>query len=174
MIKKQTQKIKTSKLEIAEFWKCELEAGEVNVNFKNATTHCWRCGVKKRLDRCHIVPHSQGGEDSPENFVLLCKHCHFENPNLSNVEVIWKWLKAYKFDEGETFWFVQGEREFEFIYSTTIEEALAKKNYFDRRLFNEIFEEKIKEAGHHFGQPRRNKATVAGIIALCIESLEVQ
>lgn len=169
---KQTQKIKTTKNDIANFWKNKLEANEVNASFKNATTHCWRCGVKKRLDRCHIVSHSQGGEDIPENFVLLCKHCHFENPNLSNLEVIWKWLKAYKFDEDQTFWFVQGEREFEYIYGITLDKALDEKNHSNRVLFNQLFQEKIKEAGHHFGQPRRNKATVAGIIALTIESLE--
>ena len=48
------------------------------------------------------------------------------------------------------------------------------KELWIKALNDEIFQEKIKEAGHHFGQPRRNKATVAGIIALSIESLEVQ
>lgn len=165
-------KIKTSKNEIVEAWSNEIESGSVNVTLKNAHTTCWRCGVKKRLDRCHIVPHSKGGADVPNNFVLLCKHCHFDNPNLDRVDVIWDWLRAYKLDEGQSFWLMQGEREYNFIYKTTLDYQLQKLGLNDREMFYTLFQEEIKEAGHHFGQPRRNRSTVAGIIAITLEKLK--
>ncbi len=172
MIKKTTNRIKTTKLEIVEAWRHEIENGSVNVTLKNASTTCWRCGVKKRLDRCHIVPHSKGGEDTPSNFVLLCKHCHFDNPNLDRADIIWDWLRAYKLDEEQSFWFMQGEREFSFIYNTALDQELLKIGFSDREAFNTLFQEEMKEAGHHFGQPRRNRATVAGIIAITLDKLK--
>lgn len=167
-----TKKIKTTKSEICNFWKPSLEAGTTSVTFKQAPTHCWRCGIKKRLDRCHIVPHSKGGQDCPSNFILLCKHCHFDNPNLDNPEIIWDWLKAYRIVSEMGFWFDQGEREYEYVYKTSIDARLKMMGYDNRERFYEVFNDLMNGAGHHFGQPRKNRATVAGTIQLTLNKLE--
>lgn len=167
-----TKRIKTTKKDIAVYWQKNIDDGLTSITFDKATTHCWRCGVKKRLDRCHIIPHSKAGEDCPSNFILLCKHCHFDNPNLDNVSIIWDWLKAYRVQSKLGFWFDQGEREYEFIYHKNIDDELKALGYQDRNVFIEYFIKNMNEAGHHFGQPRRNRATVAGTIYLTLKMLE--
>jgi Restriction endonuclease len=40
---------------------------------------CQKCGKKhKKLNIHHINPIALGQDDSPENLVILCKHCHSE------------------------------------------------------------------------------------------------
>lgn len=39
---------------------------------------CQKCGKNDKLDLHHINPVVQGQDDSPENLVTLCKHCHSE------------------------------------------------------------------------------------------------
>jgi 5-methylcytosine-specific restriction endonuclease McrA len=56
--------------------------------------HKW--GERNILERSHIVPHALGGSDSPVNFVLLCKHCHLENPNVDNEITYLRWLQSHK------------------------------------------------------------------------------
>lgn len=167
-----TQKrIKTSKKEIAEYWKDRIDNHETSVSFKHATSHCWRCGVKKRLDRAHIVPASKNGLDSPENFVLLCKHCHIDNPNLDNVEIVWDWLRAYKLSEDESLWYVQGLREYQYVYGESLEVSLTNLGI-ERDLFNQEFEVTLSGVGHHFGQPRHNRATIAGAIKMTLDRMK--
>jgi|SRR5210317_1181786 5-methylcytosine-specific restriction endonuclease McrA len=48
------------------------------------------------LERSHIVPHALGGSSSAVNFVLLCKHCHLENPNVDNEIAYLRWLQSHK------------------------------------------------------------------------------
>lgn len=166
-----TKRIKTSKQEIATFWQDRIESDAISITYKQATTHCWRCGVKKRLDRCHILADALGGEDTPGNFVLLCKHCHFDNPNISNMDIVWDWLKAYQLHEGETFWFQQGLREFHYIYGKTLDEELLTLGYNNRDTFEIAFQKQLQHVTHHFGQPRNNRATVAGAMKLALKSL---
>ena len=40
---------------------------------------CWN--DPKWLQKCHIVPHSIGGQEDASNLVLLCKRCHKEAPD---------------------------------------------------------------------------------------------
>jgi 5-methylcytosine-specific restriction endonuclease McrA len=62
--------------------------------FKRERGHCFYCDVlvqpgsggphwdtEATLD--HIIPVSQGGENSTENAVLSCYHCNYERGNLS-------------------------------------------------------------------------------------------
>ncbi len=58
--------------------------------------HKWGVNTRSILERSHIVPHALGGSDSPVNFVLLCKHCHLENPNVDNEIAYFKWLQSHK------------------------------------------------------------------------------
>ena len=74
--------IKTNIREAAEYWMGCYSELEVNIDWSEAESHCWRCGCEKNLQRCHIVPHSLGGADQPDNIVLLCARCHSEGPNI--------------------------------------------------------------------------------------------
>lgn len=167
-----TKRILTTKQEIADYWKDAIDTNQTNVTYKNATSHCWRCGVKKRLDRCHIRAFSLGGKDEPGNFILLCKHCHIDNPNVEDISIIWDWLHAYKFDDEKPYWYHQGVREYEYIYNESIESHLSRYHIEIREQFDKLLEETLKDVAHHFGQPRNNRATVAGAIKITLNKLD--
>jgi hypothetical protein len=46
---------------------------------------------KTGLERCHLVPHSKGGSDGPENLVLLCPTCHRDAPNCLDPDIMLAW-----------------------------------------------------------------------------------
>lgn len=48
--------------------------------------------IKKNLNRCHIKPHSAGGNDEPRNLFLLCENCHIEAPDTGNPKNFFKWV----------------------------------------------------------------------------------
>ena len=56
--------------------------------------NCWDRACECYLEKCHIVPHSQTGDDSPDNFILLCSKCHAANPNTSSVKMYQRWLDS--------------------------------------------------------------------------------
>ena len=61
--------------------------------------NCWNratAGKYAYLQKCHIIPHCYEGDDSLDNFILLCKKCHNSNPNTSSVEMYQKWLDNIK------------------------------------------------------------------------------
>lgn len=49
---------------------------------------CQSCGDEEDLHAHHIVPRSEGGPDTPENLVILCKYCH---PKYEGTNVRPKW-----------------------------------------------------------------------------------
>jgi len=55
---------------------------------------CWACSRpnSKDLERCHIVPHANDGNNEANNFVLMCSDCHAESPTLSDTYYFWEWL----------------------------------------------------------------------------------
>lgn len=59
-----------------------------------------RC-VKSHLQRCHIVPRTLGGADSPENLFLLCNDCHEKSPDTINKKSFFRWV----FDQRKTHFF---------------------------------------------------------------------
>ena len=95
------EEIKTTKKEIVEYWERHMDESEMSVDFAEAHERCWRCGCKRNLDRCHIVPASLGGEDVPSNFVLLCKRCHLDNPNVADPEIMKAQIKKSSFHFGD-------------------------------------------------------------------------
>ena len=114
--------IKTTIHEAAGYWVKYVDECDLSVDWSEAETHCWRCGCRKNLERCHIVSDALGGQDEPANIVLLCKRCHAEGPNVSDPEIMWDWIKAYKVPLYETFWSIRGMKEYEFIYKKELSE----------------------------------------------------
>lgn len=101
------RKAAPSKQKIARYW--SSKAGQ-NMIDKLQTTHlidldkmhdiqgggldfCWACSKPtSRLEKCHIIPHSNKGSNEPDNFVLMCKTCHAESPTLSDSFYFWEWF----------------------------------------------------------------------------------
>lgn len=48
--------------------------------------------VKKHLNRCHVVPRTKGGEDSPSNMFLMCNSCHEMSPDTVNTRTFFRWV----------------------------------------------------------------------------------
>lgn len=89
------EKMKTTKVQIWRYWMEHRPINERHLNFNwyEGNSHCWNCGYKmKKLERCHIIPAALGGMDIPSNYVLLCKHCHNEAPDVGYPEAIWMWI----------------------------------------------------------------------------------
>ena len=164
--------IRTSAADIIKYWsRHESECG-LSVDWAEAHQRCWRCARKSRLQKCHIVPHSLGGKDSPENLVLLCARCHREAPNVSDPTFIWVWLRRYAVPLYDTDWIIRGYNEFEKI--------------FGRRPFGDLSEDvpqttilaalkKYREqAIIHFGEGRPNPSTVAWLFSQIEQELASQ
>ncbi len=164
--------IKTKIPEIVNYWVRYADESDLSVDFSEAHERCWRCGCKRRLQRCHIVPDSLGGKDEPSNFVLLCARCHLDNPNVADPDIMWDWLKAYKATFYDTFWFIQGMREYEKIYTVSYKEELQKRNITDENEINQIISDKIGQASYHFGDPHFNVATIAGILRMALNEYD--
>ncbi|MBR0405275.1 MAG: HNH endonuclease [Eggerthellaceae bacterium] len=165
---------KTAIREIVEYWSGIVDECDLSVDWAEAEERCWRCGSVKELTRCHIVPHSLGGNDEPSNYVVLCRQCHEEGPNVSEPEIMWDWLMAYSCSLYDTFWRIEGEHEYARIYQRTVnDDLLFLKEHGE--ISDEEIEAAITEAfcssTKHFGQTMPNKATTAGIFRIMLKDL---
>lgn len=163
--------IKTTIAEIVDYWSNKVYEGNLSVDWSEAHERCWRCAHKTRLERCHIIPHARGGDDTPSNLVLLCKRCHLENPNVVDPEMMWDWLKAYQTSFYDTFWIVQGFQEYQKIYGQDFFEQLQKFGVTEVEQVKSLMSEKMKGSIRHFGEPHLNKATVAGILRMIYKDI---
>lgn len=155
--------MKTTHDEIADYWSHHQDESGLSVDWAEAKELCWRCAQGRQLQRCHIVPRSLGGSESPSNLVLLCSQCHSEAPNVSDPEFMWVWLRAHAASLYGTYWHERALTEFKFIYghppfidikdyeSFTSTYAKSIKKYFD-------------QSGTHWGQGGANPSTIAWIL----------
>jgi len=76
-------------------WACGYyKEGEKYV-YKDTDKSVYKCWDRADfLERAHIIPFSISKDNSPENFVLLCKECHRKNPNLASYETYQVWLNS--------------------------------------------------------------------------------
>lgn len=84
------------------------EGLDLGVDWAEADTHCWRCGCKSSLQRCHLVPKALGGPDHAANILPLCRDCHAEAPDTDSASDFLNWLKETR-NKGayETYWWVR-------------------------------------------------------------------
>ena len=80
---------------VAHWWSSVCES-DIGVDWADADERCWRCGGKRKLQRCHIVARQFGGGDDPSNIVPLCAECHDEAPDVTDPAEIWRWIKQTK------------------------------------------------------------------------------
>lgn len=168
------EKIKTTKEQIVDYWAHHEQECGLSVDFAEAHELCWRCGCRRNLQRCHIVPDSLGGEDIPSNFVLLCSRCHLDNPNVADAEIMWDWLRAYAVPYYGTFWDIHGIKEYERIYGISFHEELAvrKITETEQEEVMQILKEMAAKATYHFGDPHLNLATQAGLYRMAIKEYD--
>ena len=76
-----------------EHWSAEVDESDLGVDWRDAHERCWRCGHKRRLQKCHIVPKSLGGSDEVTNLVGLCGYCHDEQPDVDDPRETWRWIR---------------------------------------------------------------------------------
>ena len=98
------RKIKTKKKEIIEYYNKTLSDFDLGVDVADIANRCWRCAYERRLERCHIIPHSLGGKDIPSNYVLLCNQCHQEAPNVNDSKHMFEWIKRTKVSFYDSYW----------------------------------------------------------------------
>lgn len=171
------QNIKTKKEEIVRYWFFEQLVDECGLSVDAAEAHerCWRCGCEYNLERCHIVPTSLGGKDEPSNLVLLCHRCHLDNPNITDPEIMWDWIRAYGVAMYDTFWDRLGLKEYEFIYKkdfyTEMEELGITKPEELNSIIKNLAPEILNGVGHHYGHPYMNTATIAGAYRMLVKKV---
>lgn len=63
---------------------------------REPASECWACGfrVEGPLTRAHVIARTHGGSDDPENFFLLCNHCHESQPDGASREEQIRWLHS--------------------------------------------------------------------------------
>lgn len=168
--------IKTKKEQIVSYWTNHEDECGLSVDFAEAHERCWRCGHERGVERCHIVPDSLGGEDTPANFVLLCKRCHLDNPNVADTEVMWDWLRAYAVPFYDTFWNLHGIKEYERIYGISFQEELNIRNISDEHKDEvlEILKVMVSKTSYHFGDPHLNIATLAGVYRMILKEYDLR
>ena len=164
--------IATTVSEIVNYWKRNSQTHTPNVDFYDAHERCWRCSYKTKLQKCHIVPHSLGGSDSPQNLVLLCRLCHEEGPNVIDSEIFWDWINAHNIEFYDAYWTRRGMSEYEYIYKKSLEEDLVELGITEPEQVSERFKRMLKKATWHWGHPRMNPATYAGIMRMVIKELQ--
>lgn len=158
-----SQRIQTSKESITAYWQQQYPEKVL------LDTHCWRCGIKKRLDRAHIKAFSIDGMDVPENFVLLCKHCHIDAPNIDDATYMWHWLDFYRNRPFDELWLFEGVRMFNMLYDKDFKEMVKGHEV----LFYVAYKEAVIGATRHFGQPSFNASTVAAVIHSALTSMKL-
>jgi len=145
------ERIRTTIPEIVDYWAKHTGECGLSVDFAEAHERCWRCGCQRSLERYHIVPASLGGEDTPSNFVILCKRCHLDNPNVADPEVMWDWLRAYGVPFYDTFWWVNGIEEYKKIYGRSYAEELRTRGISpEDPAFKAVLDEQRQKASYHF------------------------
>lgn len=165
--------IRTTIPEIVDYWAGYASESGLSVDFAEAHERCWRCGCRRSLERCHIVPDSLGGEDTPSNFVILCKRCHLDNPNVADPEVMWDWLRAYSVPFYDTFWGTYGMEEYKKIYGRSFAEELQARGILpDDPEFGTILDQQRERVSYHFGDPHLNLATLAGIFRMALKAYD--
>ncbi len=170
--KNKRKPIKTTKKEIVDYWTSKQEETGLSVDWAEADERCWRCGYKKPLERCHIIPDSLGGKDEPSNLVLLCKRCHIEAPNVEDKNFMWDWIRAYGTSIYDTFWKIRAQKEYEFIYGKSYIQELEDRDILSDSDFRRYWNTDIGKTSIHYGHPWYNTSTDAGVLKMRLDAYD--
>ena len=96
--------MKTTKAQIVEWCMANINECGYGVDASEMATRCFRCGYERETERCHVIPHSLGGEDTPSNYRLLCSECHLEAPNVNDPNAMDEWIRDTCVLDYDMFW----------------------------------------------------------------------
>lgn len=153
---------------IADYWAGRIDDIFLNVMWEDAHERCWRCGEKRKLEKCHIVPESLCGLNDPSNVILLCTQCHRDAPNIDDPRFMWIWLQSEP-RSGHLFWTMRGLEEFERMFGRRFlsSVSISSKEECDSLLESakQLLAEMYKKVIVHYGEGRLNPATTACVLA---------
>lgn len=150
--------------EIVAYWTAHAKEECFAVDWSEAHERCWRCAYKSKLQRCHIVPASRDGAFVPSNVVLLCGRCHRDAPNCTDSRLMWTWMRSTCVPLYETFLVSRGIQEYHRMFGRYPFASLTPEDL-TSPLFKQILDEERQETVIHWGEGRRNPATLASIYA---------
>ncbi|MEP0859694.1 HNH endonuclease [Trichocoleus sp. DQ-U1] len=156
--------------EIVNYWASREDEAGLAVDWAEAHERCWHCGYKSRLQKCHIIPKSRRGSLSVDNLVLLCRRCHREAPNSTDPRFMWIWLRATCVPFYDLFLLVRGFHEFERMFGRPPFVGL-NPAILQSAEAQQIVNEELNNTIVHYGEGRRNPATLACILARVEERL---
>jgi hypothetical protein len=156
---------------IVDYWTPHEDECGLAIDWAEAHERCWRCGYKSNLEKCHIIPDSLWGPDVPSNFVLLCKRCHREAPNIKDPRFMWIWMRATCVPFYDLYWTFRGFLEFETMFGRMPFSGPDFKHIDVKEVVEVHLKDMLDEAIIHFGEGRLNPATIASIIAKIEESI---
>jgi hypothetical protein len=88
-------------------WSPEWDIGKLTGNYEEDRPLINQRWERSGLEKAHIVPHSLGGANSPSNFLMLCRSCHFDfdseivTTSRKKMLKIYTWLKERPKKTGE-------------------------------------------------------------------------
>lgn len=173
-MKNRRKNIKTTIPEIIDYWIKFEDECDLNFDWSEANIVCWRCGCKRKLYRCHIIPDSLGGKDEPSNLVLLCADCHEEAPNIESSTFMWDWIKSFRNPFYDTFWQNQAMQEYERIYHKSFLEELKERNILSNHSSLAFWNLKTGKTSYHFGHPYKNVSTITGKYKLHLDAFDAK
>ena len=150
--------------EIVAYWSSHVYEMGLAVDWAEADHRCWRCAYQSKLQQCHIVPASRSGVLTPSNLVLLCDRCHKDAPNSTDPRFMWMWIRSTCVPLYETFLVSRGIQEFHRMFGKYPFSSLSEDDLRSHRL-KDMLNREIQETVVHWGQGRRNPATLACIYA---------
>ena len=101
--------------------------------------------------------------------MLLCSKCKSESPKVSDPEIMWDWLHAYKSSFYDTFWRNMGIIEYKNIYGLDFYDELSARDISDGSvIFDSLF---AKGAG--IISSSRNPASVAGLLRVLLKRYDL-
>jgi len=169
-----------NKKQILEYWETKVCETELNLDWSEGLERCWNCADKERkrksgmtsIEKCHIIPKSIGGPDTPENMVLLCDECHKEAPDCTNYNFMWEWIKSNRTSTGMygTYRAEKGIALYEKMYSETVVESFIRVGVGVEDFSNWMNEQGKSKIGLHGGKV--SASSYAGMIKQFINEQE--
>lgn len=166
------EKINTSIREIVAYYKDKLNEEDIGADIKEMHKRCWHCGDLSKLCRCHIIPSSAGGQDCPDNYVLLCRRCHEQAPNCTDKGIMMSWLKRDSTKIYNLYWGARIYELFSKMYDTDFIEEYNKRFTLDGKLLKSIIYSKFNEIKLHIGSGHINLSTWVGLFKMAFDDFD--
>ncbi len=166
------EKMHTTIKEIVQHYSKKIIEEDIAVDYIDLHKRCWHCGDVSKLYRCHIVPSSAGGQDAPDNYVLLCRRCHEQAPNCTDRLIMMDWLKADSSKIYNLYWGCKIYELYEKLYKQDFLEEYNKRNNINQELLNKLIFSKFIEIKIHIGDGHINLSTWVGLFKMAFNEFD--